>query len=416
MNTSVAAPDTHDTPATRTDAPTPPAAPAPLGAAAPAPPPEPSGLRRRGKRPLRTRALRWAGRLAAASAFLSAAGWLVGRFINDDHAALQALWWLPSELVALACALGFAVSALCETLGLRTAGARLRPFLPILAVAIFGWTALAEWRLHRFVLPPTAPAGPTFRIAYLNLAWTNGQRAAATVLGLNADLTIIANPNASRGRRELADTLSAHAAQLARQHASAHRDDNAAPDPAHPLAAAFPTPTHLATARGATIISRSPILRTGGVGLPRLPGDHVSTHNSIAQNGVAFVEIDTTAALGRTTVVWIVDLPSNPFIHRRVIMQAAADAAKDLPAADVILGDFNTTRGSRSLSLLVGDRAESHAAAGRGPARTWPRPVPSLSIDLAFAGEPWRFAASRPFSAGRSLHQGLLINLAAPSR
>ena len=90
-----------------------------------------------------------------------------------------------------------------------------------------------------------------------------------------------------------------------------------------------------------------------------------------------YVELDTTAKLGRTTVVWVVDLPSDWRISRRAIAANAAaaiaawsgqetihhghkskdirDAGPGFPAPDLVLGDFNIPRGSDSLRLLVGN-------------------------------------------------------------
>lgn len=119
--------------------------------------------------------------------------------------------------------------------------------------------------------------------------------------------------------------------------------------------------------------------------------------------------------LGTDFVVWLMDLPSDPSLSRQnVTKQALAalegwkgvatvrvpgDPAKPdapaqwsnvpaeqlgrrgFPAADVVIGDFNIPRGSRSLRNLVGDMENAYDQAGAGYTASYPRKVPFAQLD-----------------------------------
>jgi hypothetical protein len=124
---------------------------------------------------------------------------------------------------------------------------------------------------------------------------------------------------------------------------------------------------------------------------------------------IAFVELDTREALGRTSVLWLIDLPSDPRIPRarvadlvaprlralRSAQGADASAAPHSPAAfpppDLLVGDCNIPRGSDSLRRIaqaagITDHAFDQAGSGFRP--TWPRARPLLAIDHVFVA-PW---------------------------
>lgn len=114
-------------------------------------------------------------------------------------------------------------------------------------------------------------------------------------------------------------------------------------------------------------------------------------------------------------VVWLMDLPSDPTLSRQnVTKQARAglegwkgvatvrvpvdpanpDAPaqwsnvpseqlgrQGFPAADLVIGDFNIPRGSRSLKNLVGDMENAYDQAGAGYTASYPRKVPFAQLD-----------------------------------
>ena len=73
----------------------------------------------------------------------------------------------------------------------------------------------------------------------------------------------------------------------------------------------------------------------------------------------------------------------------------------------MIVGDFNTPRGSASLRALVGERREVFAARGWGPGGTWPRRMPLWGIDLGFVGRDVDVEGARVLDPGAGGHRAL---------
>ncbi|MBX3380684.1 MAG: hypothetical protein KF805_11375 [Phycisphaeraceae bacterium] len=118
-------------------------------------------------------------------------------------------------------------------------------------------------------------------------------------------------------------------------------------------------------------------------------------------------------ATGQPFVVWLMDLPSDPSLSRQHVTTqalAAIDAwrgtatvlsaepdskgepqwinvpaeqlgRKGFPLPDVMMGDFNIPRGSRSLQNLVGDMENAYDQAGSGYTASYPRKVPFSQLD-----------------------------------
>ncbi len=107
--------------------------------------------------------------------------------------------------------------------------------------------------------------------------------------------------------------------------------------------------------------------------------------------------------------VWLVDLPSEPTVHRmesmaRVVEMVRARLGEEVAAPALVIGDFNTVRGSASLGAfdVFSENGFEDAFAARGAGRgTW-RPMglgglkgwaadrSSWGIDLALVGNGWR--------------------------
>ncbi len=103
---------------------------------------------------------------------------------------------------------------------------------------------------------------------------------------------------------------------------------------------------------------------------------------------VIAVEIDTTPLFGRPITIYAVDMPSKPRIARSALMQRSRDLMEhgsghevSLPVPDLALGDFNTPRGSHSLSLLFPTLYEAFDAGGHGYGATFRRDCPLYHID-----------------------------------
>jgi endonuclease/exonuclease/phosphatase family metal-dependent hydrolase len=98
---------------------------------------------------------------------------------------------------------------------------------------------------------------------------------------------------------------------------------------------------------------------------------------------VAMFRLDTTAELGRPITVYAVDLPSNPKRARHDIARAARRMLEGTaaPPPEVVVGDFNMTRGSASLKTLFPGLAHAYDQAGRGYGATFSRGFPLYHLD-----------------------------------
>lgn len=116
------------------------------------------------------------------------------------------------------------------------------------------------------------------------------------------------------------------------------------------------------------------------------------------------VRLDTSARFGRELVVYYIDMPSDPFAWRYRMAERAQQLIEGLqakrdaegrvvvPLPDMIVGDFNTPRGSASLGLLTKRMNNAFDQGGWGLVATFPRPFALLHIDQMYVGE-WLRAA-----------------------
>jgi hypothetical protein len=122
-------------------------------------------------------------------------------------------------------------------------------------------------------------------------------------------------------------------------------------------------------------------------------------------------EFDTTATLGRKTIGWHIDLPSNPLVAKSGVashVAAAIERAKKdsgLPVPDFIAGDFNTPGGSASLNTYAPGFTDAADTAGLGRLATWPRPTSLLHIDHILISPQWRAIDYRVIDVGTSEHK-----------
>lgn len=344
----------------------------------------------------RRRLLPGAARLLAWSGVLLLVAFGVGRVLTDRFHWSQYLWWLPAEWVlagAWALLIASSVLALGST---RLGGAFVRPFLLVGVVVATAWVGVAEWHAERFVVPVRAH-GATVRVAHWNLSANElTSDPSAFIAGHHPDVAVIVNARYDDEREALIDGLRA-------------------------LAGADESGGVRFLQRGRVMIaSKLPIVGFGVAPLEKLSAstDWPSARDS---GQVAFVELDASAefpSLGRPMVVWIADLPSDPSLWRVDLMRAARRAVDGwdgtawrvndtgtmtptkveggFPEPDVVVGDFNTPRGSASVRALVGGMTGAHEAAGRGRDASFRVRFrafsPGLQIDLAFVGDGWRAA------------------------
>ncbi len=351
------------------------------------------------------RILLWSAHALAAVATLL---WAIGRLANDRWHATQYLFWIPTPgmvlLLALLVLLVAALSPFVVAPG-RLRHARTGLFASLVGVSI---VFAGECNLERLVLRPSPvdPTQPSLRLLVWNPAVDRMDDFAPRVASQDPQLIAIANRPGRTDWPALQDQVGGSRAIARFAHLS--------------------------------LVSRHRIIRWGGAALG-IEGARKRTHlwhggGEVSQDkGEAlFVELDTRAVFGRTLVVWILDLPSDPELSRdaNVATAAATIAAfsgrsytrnpmgldveddpavtpRGFPPADLIVGDFNTPRGSASIRRLTGDLRHAYDIAGVGWATTWPRTFPLIAIDHAFVA-PWldvRRYATIDLGAGGHLAQ-----------
>ncbi|MHC4415778.1 MAG: endonuclease/exonuclease/phosphatase family protein [Planctomycetota bacterium] len=308
------------------------------------------------------------GGTGLAAAILTA--WLAGRIFSDRFVWSQWLSWTPTPAALVAAAAGL-LAAVASGPPPRRRRRRLVPWA-VGGGAILLYFATIE---HRFFRGP-ADHGPGLRLVHLNVfpLWGRALQTAETerLLQLKGDLTILSNPVPPRGLERL-------------------------------LARLGETPPPV-TILPFVLLTDRPVLEARSL---------------IARDGihVALFRVDTSDGLGRPIAVYAIDLPSDPrrsrgdvaYLTRRLLEQI------DAPPPDIVVGDFNMTRGSASLQALFPDMRHAYDLAGGGYAASFPRSFPLYHLDhvlLAETLQATRYALVDP-KLGR--HLGQVVHL-VPAR
>ncbi len=355
------------------------------------------------------RACRVLGALAlAVGAFLLLA-WTGGLILSDRWIWSQFLSWIPSiVLVPVAAALWLLAAAL-RSLGRidRTWPRRNLWIVGLWLCFAAGYLLIVDLRLYRLPLPPR-PTTPHLRILHWNVsAIERLAQITEPMLAQNPDVAVLVNPHSSVGWGD----FPAAVAQF-----------------------------KVLNVGGFVVVSRVPVLTYGMVwlGIEGLPPETQSTlprRRGWSDPGRAmFVELDTTESLGKTTILWMLDLPSEPRLSRWTM---ATDAAKTIrewpgpiievtnqdtggrvasaravhgfPPPDIAVGDFNIPRGGASLSMLFPGMRNAYGEAGAGYSATWPRtgfktPIPMYHIDQMFVGASLKAARYEIVDPGFGYH------------
>jgi hypothetical protein len=370
-------------------------------------------------RKLVAHALVWAGLLVLCV-------WLAGRICSDRFFITQFASWLPSIAIA-----GFAACCVAGHWLLTRKHAwplgkgRVVAMRVLLALAL----AHSTWELrpHRYLLPVSAsvPRENTLRVLHWNVSQTKNPALAGILAPFDADVLLLANPPFVPPVSALRDELAAL-----------------------PTSPGVPAPTHLIQGGRLAMLSRQRVLRWASTQL-RVEGSPARAFSwpgggmvSIDQGEALVLELDTFARLGRSTVIWFVDLPSEPTIARSSMMRRARErlSAPDLqivslvdsvamvPASpapgteahkirarlanpDLVMGDMNTPRGSASLRLLAPAATDAFSQAGRGWERTFPGFFPVLAINNALVGPDLVCTHYRVHPTGLTRHRAQVIEL-----
>ncbi len=355
--------------------------------------------------------VRWASRTLLALAWIALAAWIIGRLVSDRFFWSQFVLWMPSWIIVPGSAVCLALSVGLAKLGFpryeaadnrdrswRDArpgarSARWRRVAWIACGVVTLGMVLGEWRMLNAVTRPHA-ASPTRLIVWNPSEMDRFDLALERMRDMRPDVLLVANPPFNRSFATVTESMGS-------------------PE----------KPAHAVVYGRLVVISKFPIMRWAGTELG-VTGAKVRRFTwdgggllSIDKGAALLVQLDTTSALGRPTTVWLVDLPSDPDIPRDRMMREArrtldgltnylmrdangrdvADtwgdvATNPLRTPDIIAGDTNTPRGSRSLDTLNarvdGMLIGAYEQAGYGPDLTYPRRIPLLAIDHTFLA-PW---------------------------
>ncbi|MFG0284192.1 MAG: endonuclease/exonuclease/phosphatase family protein [Phycisphaerales bacterium JB039] len=333
---------------------------------------------------------------------------LTGRLASDRWAWSQALFWIPGAIPAGAALLA-ALGALGAALAARwPAGRRLALAVLIAALGAGAWVGIFQWRLGNLLRrgPPPAQA---MTILGWNATDVTPEEFRRAVAARKPDVLIAINPPLSVNWIGLAGDL-------------------------------WDLPPQQAIGRvrsgGRVVIaSRFAPSASGATDLDLRGMVAGSPEQRIDRGQAVFAALDVD---GAPLTIWAIDLPSDPALSRAASARrarAAIDASRHtrhvlvesgafyeqrestgFPAPDVIVGDFNTTRGAASLAPLVGGLTSAHARAGAGPDGTWPRPWWLLGLDQAFVRRSLRIWRYDVFDAGAGSHRAQELTISLPAR
>lgn len=381
---------------------------------------------------IRRRPLPLLARVAAGLGLALLAVYLTGRIMTDRTPWSQYLWWVPALWLILPAWACWLVSAVAGRLALRPGGIMLRPILLIACLAATLWMLFAGWHAHRYIAPPPSPPrDQTLRLLHWNHASRDDMAGSGDLIRtIDPDIAVIFNTRNDANRREVVHTLFETLVPPG--------DATIRVLPA--IEAENRTTGHIFGTWRAVIASRTPILRAGTVNLQAIANADPDWNHGIDHGVIIWCEIEPGprfAHLGRPIVIWAIDFPSDPGLHRAAVMDEAARAVAawnqppmtvtpggwwrpfgeptQVPPPDVVLGDFNTPRESASLDRFVPDTRDAFEAAGRGRARSWRQaraagpggpildkavarltkallPLADWHIDLTRVSDPWRTA------------------------
>lgn len=323
--------------------------------------------------------------------------WITGRVLTDEHHWSQYLYWMPALAMVGGAWVMLALSTIFAALARRLGGLLLRPILLVLAIGCTIHLVFGVWHLHRAPFANRSKDLDAIRIGHWNLA---GQEQDTNAIGdtfneIDVDIVLLANVQWGEPRQEVLEHF-----------------EHFAPDErvrwvnySHKLNA---DPAHFRVEGDAIIASRYPMTRTGLVSFGSRERQQVLSHSSSGKGWVMFAEFDLDLERRDDApfVVWFVDLPSNPTqwkmdsmreVQREIdawngdgwamgqhVWERYQDEGASFPDPDMVIGDFNTPRGSASIDLLAPGFKDAFEDAGYGRGRSFAIEDGSWSENLMF--------------------------------
>ncbi|MGD1914712.1 MAG: hypothetical protein ACFCBV_00790 [Phycisphaerales bacterium] len=365
------------------------------------------------RRPSRRARLRgflaWLGRVCL---FLLALGYFTGRVLTDHYSWTQWLFWAPPEAWLLGAWVLVMVTAALVPRGPRRRWRRLS--LVLVAAVLTLHVATAHWRLQNALLRTPGPTA--LRVYHWNATEATDESMQsflreADPFGIersSSAVVVLANPPLRLQWGEIVRMLA---------NAPISQQD---------------LPRHFSRGGRFVIISGPPMSESGWVSLD-LRGE--TNEPDLLDHGTAiYARLETRAG---PAVLWGWDWPSDPARGRMAFVEpsrAAIESSVHLrfrptaagprrrseiegfPEPEIVVGDFNTGRGSAAIDALLPGLSDAHAKAGIGPDYGWPRfvrlrgkdhtTIPFLGLDQALIDRArWRATAYRMIDLGEGTHR-----------
>ncbi len=313
--------------------------------------------------------------------------WGLGRLASDRWIWSQYLLWLPT-IVALG--VGGALLAGAWILDPHRSRWRTRHTASMLLAVAAGVLVVGELDLPRRL---AGRGKADLRIVSWNASNQLLEYPPTLISDHQPDLVVVANPRWRMGREMFATTVSPGRARDA----------------------------HVLWRSGFAIASRYPILEHGAtmLGLRGVrAGMDPETDGDLAfdPGHAVFFVLDTSEALGHATVVWAIDMPSDPrqgrmrnaqIARSRIESWLVPDGRRGFPPADIVVGDLNVPRGSASLGVLCPSMRDAGGVLG-----TWPRRWALWQIDhTLYDPRSWALVRLWAIDPGVGTHRMLVCDL-----
>jgi len=326
--------------------------------------------------------------LALALAALLSAGlllglWVIGVFVSDRFRWSQPISFVPRQFLVWPAGIAWCVFAgtslayvvfkpMGEGVPWRSERrgrsrfprllGKLRAITGVLVLLITAHLIGIEWRWPMNASRPPPTPTERLRIMHWNVGWSHPVEVADSIIARQADLVIVVNPLT---RTDLAWDFTTLGQRMGEG-------------------------TRVIRDWPINVLSRFPIRRWGVTELGFTARVNVleeirsTTESTPIDPGHAmFVELEAGPPMSRPLVVWIIDLPSDPLLHRAALARQARQRieawigpnAQRFPEPDILIGDFNIPARSASLSQLRRRPGylmqDAHALAGVGPDGTY---------------------------------------------
>lgn len=363
---------------------------------------------------LRRRAFPKLAKLCAFIGLMILGLWITGRVLTDQYSWSQYIWWVPALWMLGSAWVCLFVSFVFAKFSRRLGGIFLRPILLVACLGSSIYLFFGVWHMHRIVLPYQQPNG-SIRIGHWNHAGQqiSNQGWEQSLLDQGVDIVLISNARWGQERQMILNNFAPYAPEEKERWINYSYKIQG-------------DPSHFWVQDNAIIASRYPMIRTGIVSFGSAKRQQLLNHSSSNLGWIMFVEFNLApiASKDQSTpppdpipfVVWLVDLPSDPYNARQESMQKTRDAidswngtgwkmgrhvweqnnaSEDLfPAPDLIIGDFNTIRGSDSIHHLAPNMTDAFDAVGFGRGRSWVPHTKSRLMNLGFLFADWHIDLS----------------------